>query len=95
MAVNRLFTGVDGGGTKCRVRIRDADGALLGEAVGGLANLYQDSQAAIATILETIAEAMVKAKLRPEERQHMHVGLGLAGAVTVETVTAYLRDLGR
>ena len=93
MAVNRLFTGVDGGGTKCRVRIRHADGAPLGEAVGGLANLYQDSDAAIATILGTIAEAMAKAGLGTEERRHMNVGLGLAGAVTPETVAAVKQAL--
>jgi glucosamine kinase len=93
MAARQVFAGVDGGGTKCRIRIRAEDGALLGEAEGGLANLYQDQQAAIATILATITQAMAKAGLMEEDRRHMHVGLGLAGAVTEETTSAVRRAL--
>ncbi|TMJ43597.1 MAG: N-acetylglucosamine kinase, partial [Alphaproteobacteria bacterium] len=72
MAEKRLFMGVDGGGTKCQIRIRGQDGALLGEAEGGLANLYSDLDAAVATIIATITEALAKAGLKPEDRQHMH-----------------------
>jgi glucosamine kinase len=93
VAENRFFMGVDGGGTKCRIRIRGQDGGLLGESVGGLANLYSDLDAAIATILDTIAEALAEAGLKPEDRRHMHVGLGLAGAVTDETTTAVRQAL--
>jgi glucosamine kinase len=93
MAGQQLFVGVDGGGTKCRIRIRGADGALLTEAQGGLANLYSDKETAIATILATIAEAMGKANLEEQDRPQMHVGLGLAGAVTEETTAAVRRAL--
>ena len=93
MAENRLFMGVDGGGTKCRIRIRGQDGGLRGEAAGGLANLYSDLDAAIGTILATIMEALAKAGLKPEDRRQMHVGLGLAGAVTEETTTAVRQAL--
>jgi glucosamine kinase len=93
VAEKRLFMGVDGGGTKCRIRIRGQDGALLGEAEGGLANLYSDLGAAVATILATITEALAKAGLKPEDRRHMHVGLGLAGAVTEQTTTAVRQAL--
>lgn len=93
MVPQELFVGVDGGGTKCRIRIRGADGALLTEAQGGLANLYSDQETALATILATIAEAMAKAKLGQEDRSNMHVGLGLAGAVRQETTAAVRRAL--
>jgi glucosamine kinase len=93
MASQQLFVGVDGGGTKCRIRIRAADDTLLAEAQGGLANLYSDKEAAIATIQASIAEAMAKATLDQQDCQHMHVGLGLAGAVTVETTAAVRRAL--
>lgn len=93
MAAQQLFVGVDGGGTRCRIRIRAADSALLGEAQGGFANLYSDKETAIATIQATIAEALTKAKLTEQDRQRMHVGLGLAGAVTEETTTAVHRAL--
>lgn len=83
-----LFMGVDGGGTKCRVRLRDRQGDRLGEAVGGLANLYQDLEAAIGTIRATMAEVAQQAGLSEADRRHIHVGLGLAGAVTEETTSA-------
>lgn len=83
-----LFMGVDGGGTKCRIRLRDRQGAQLAEAVGGLANLYQDLDAAIGTIRATMAETMRQAGLDDADRPHIHVGLGLAGAVTEETTGA-------
>ncbi len=85
--------GVDGGGTKCRIRLRDHKGDLLSEATGGLANLYQDLDAALATILATIAEALGKAGLTDKDRSRIHVGLGLAGAVTAETTAAVSRVL--
>ncbi|QIG47649.1 N-acetylglucosamine kinase [Nordella sp. HKS 07] len=88
-----LFMGVDGGGTKCRVRLRDRQGERLGEAVGGLANLYQDLEAAIATIHATMAETMGQAGLTEADRRFIHVGLGLAGAVTDETTGAVSRAL--
>jgi glucosamine kinase len=93
MAARQLFVGVDGGGTKCRIRVRAADSALLAEAQGGRANLYSDQEAAIASILATMAEAMARARLGPDDRPNMHVGLGLAGAVTKETTAAVRRAL--
>lgn len=83
-----LFMGVDGGGTKCRVRLRDRAGAPVAEAVGGLANLYQDLDTAIGTIRATMAETLRLAGLADKDRRSIHVGLGLAGAVTAETTSA-------
>ncbi len=74
-----LFLGVDGGGSKCRVRIRNREGQLLAEAVGGPANIYQDMNAALRTILETSEEAAGKAGVALKE---LNAGLGLAGVVT-------------
>lgn len=74
-----LFLGVDGGGSRCRARIRHRDGRLLGEAVGGASNIYQDFDGAIATIIATAAEAASTAGVSPGA---LHAGLGLAGIVT-------------
>lgn len=93
MSERILFMGVDGGGTKCRVRLRDRHGASLAEAVGGLANLYQDLAAALATIRATMAETMRLAGLGDMDQKAIHVGLGLAGAVTEETTGAVRRAL--
>ena len=55
------FLGMDGGGSRCRARIRNAAGDVLGEAIGGPSNLYQDFEAAVSTILKTADVAATKA----------------------------------
>ena len=42
----RFYLGVDGGATRCRARLRDATGALIGEVEGAAANVYVDFDAA-------------------------------------------------
>ena len=39
-----LFLGIDGGGTKCRARLRNAQGDLLGEGTGGPSNIRLDPE---------------------------------------------------
>jgi glucosamine kinase len=73
------FLGIDGGGSRCRARIRDANGDLLAEALGGSANVYQDFDKALSTILETSNAAAAKANIALNA---IHAGLGLAGLVT-------------
>lgn len=73
------FLGIDGGGSRCRGRIRDQQGQLLGEAIGGSSNIYQSFNGALANIIATAAEAAAKAGLTTAE---LHAGLGLAGLVT-------------
>src|SRR5437868_7139846 len=79
----RLFLGIDGGGSKCRARIRDEAGVKLGEAEGGVANVYFDFDAAIAVIIETARAAAMEAGVTIEE---LHAGFGLAGAMTSDAV---------
>jgi len=74
-----LFLGIDGGGSRCRARIRRADGTVLGEALGGPSNIYQDFLGALDTILATANEAVGMAGLKTVD---LHAGLGLAGIVT-------------
>ena len=73
------FLGIDGGGRRCRARIRAADGTLLAEAAGGASNIYQDFDGALATIMATAAEAARRAGLATQD---LHAGLGIAGIVT-------------
>ena len=73
------FLGIDGGGSRCRARIRDAEGRLLGEAAGGASNIYQDFDGALATIVATAGDAAGRAGLGTGQ---LHAGLGLAGIVT-------------
>jgi glucosamine kinase len=71
--------GVDGGGTRCRARLRDAQGRLLGEAEGGLANVYQDFEGALRSIVETARAACRAAGLPEDATALCRAGLGLAG----------------
>jgi glucosamine kinase len=73
------FLGIDGGGSRCRARIRATDGALLAEAEGGPSNIYQDFEGALRTIIETARIASHKAHVTIET---LNAGLGLAGIVT-------------
>lgn len=79
MSKGPYFLGIDGGGSRCRARIRSADGTLLAEAVGGASNIYQDFAGALATIMDTARQAAAAAGLVTEE---IHAGMGLAGIVT-------------
>lgn len=79
MAKRRFFLGVDGGGSKCRARIRDESGVLLSEAIGGSSNIYQNFDGALASIVAASREAASKAQVTLDE---LHAGLGLAGIVT-------------
>ena len=79
MSKGQFFLGVDGGGSRCRARIRDAGGRLLAEATGGASNIYQDFDGALATIIDTARAAADRAGLRSEE---LNAGLGIAGIVT-------------
>jgi len=75
----KFFLGIDGGGSRCRARIRDRQGSLLSEAEGGASNIYQNLGAALATIIATGREAASRAKVSTES---LHAGLGLAGLIT-------------
>ena len=79
MSTGPFFLGIDGGGSRCRARIRGVDGALLAEAMGGPSNIYQDFAGALATIVDTAREAAGRASLKTEQ---IHAGLGIAGIVT-------------
>jgi glucosamine kinase len=79
MSDSGFFLGVDGGGSRCRVRIRDRAGRFLSEAEGGASNIYQDLEAALETIIGTAREAGNAAGVKTNE---VHAGLGIAGLVT-------------
>ncbi len=75
----QIFLGIDGGGSRCRARIRGVSGKILGEATGGASNMYQDFDGAAATIVQTAKTAAAQAGLQTEA---LHAGLGIAGIIT-------------
>jgi glucosamine kinase len=75
-----ILIGVDGGGSRCRVRARFADGTPIGEAEGGSANIFSDLDLALSNILAVTRAALEQGGLGEDDLARCHVGLGLAGA---------------
>ncbi len=74
-----IFAGVDGGGTHCRVRLRDAAGKLLGEAEGGPANIRLGLNLAWGNVLGALDKALSEAGRQSTNWDEISIGLGLAG----------------
>jgi len=79
MKTDLYFIGIDGGGTKCRARLEDASGALLGEGVSGPANIMRDCTLATSSILDAVSKAIAQSSM-PIKMDQCVVGAGLAGA---------------
>lgn len=76
----RYYLGIDGGGTGCRARLRDAAGNLLGEGTGGAANIRLDIGRVRQSILDAAEAARTAAGLDAAIWAETHAGFGLAGA---------------
>lgn len=81
---SEFFIGVDGGGTKCRVRIRDQHGHVCSDAEGGPANIYSDFDAAISEIKKTLDHALTNLSAHKISKSDLALGLGLAGIITLD-----------
>jgi glucosamine kinase len=73
-----LFIGVDGGGTRCGARLRDAEGRLLGEGSAGPGNARL-GDASFAEVLKACRMAVEVAGLGESDLRRIHAGFGLAG----------------
>ncbi len=79
MQAGRLYLGVYCGGSRCRARLRDAEGRQIAEAQGPGGNLYVNFVAALAAVDKQIDAACAKAGLGGADRAELALGLGLAG----------------
>ena len=75
----QLFAGVDGGGTQCRVRIRDAGGALVGEGASGSGNVRLGLELVWANVLDALDQALAQGGRNRTAFSRMSLGLGMAG----------------
>nr|WP_282587915.1 BadF/BadG/BcrA/BcrD ATPase family protein [Lichenifustis flavocetrariae] len=94
-ASGSLYVGIDGGGSRCRVRVVDGAGHLVSSAEGGSANVYLDFENALAVIERTVEVAC--SSLGPSAQ--CHAGIGLAGvsspAVATRVATRLQHAFGR
>lgn len=74
-----LTIGIDGGATRCRARLRDANGQALAEASGAAANIHVDFAGAIAALRAVVDALLAKAGVQDADRGLIAIGLGLAG----------------
>ena len=72
--------GIDGGGTSCRAALATADGAIVGRARSGAANIRTDLTGARANIVEAARQAFQAANEDPDLIPRTPAILGLAGA---------------
>ena len=72
------FLGVDGGGTRCRARLADSAGTVLGEGVAGPANLRLGLKEAFRAVLDATGQCLVQAGLSLDDQ--IFACLALAGA---------------
>lgn len=73
------FLGIDGGGSKCKARLEDDTGNLLGEYISGPANPMRDYELAMASIQDVIIGVFDNAKLGGDCASRTHAVMGLAG----------------
>lgn len=73
------YLGIDGGGTRCRARIEDENGSVLGAANSGPATTRVGFEKAWRSIMEATEAAAAQAGLTREDFAQMHAGIGLAG----------------
>lgn len=73
-----LFLGVDGGGTRCRARLTDAAGTVLGEGVAGPANIRLGLDESFRAVLDAAGQCLAQAGLSFDDP--IIACLALAGA---------------
>ncbi|QIL85052.1 N-acetylglucosamine kinase [Vibrio sp. HDW18] len=86
------YVGVDGGGTSCRARIRDAQGQSIGEAKSGSANILLGVDRALQAVIDAITLAAQQGGLSEQAFANMHVGLALAGAEQKNAWHAFIQQ---
>lgn len=75
----KLYLGIDGGGTRCRARIVNNAGDTLGEAMCGGANTRLGIDHVFGEIIAAATMALKEAGLPGSRLSDLHAGLGLAG----------------
>ena len=74
-----LFLGVDGGGTRCRARLADGSGAVLGEGTAGPGQHSLRPGDSFAAVLDATGQCLAEAGLGFDSRPIIAC-LALAGA---------------
>ena len=74
-----LFLGIDGGGSKCKAIVMNANDDVLGTGVSGPGNPLHGFEQACHSITESAELALADAGLEDISLNELHAGVGLAG----------------
>lgn len=85
----KYFIGIDGGGTKCKVRLEDSQGNLLAESIAGPANAARDLDGSIGSLLQAAQLAITTSGIKNLALKDIHAGIGLAGLNIPEVMQAF------
>ncbi|WP_027052842.1 N-acetylglucosamine kinase [Mesorhizobium erdmanii] len=76
----KFVLGIDGGGTSCRAALATVEGAVVGRAKSGAANIRTDLTGARSNIVDAARQAFIAAGQDPQLIPQTPAILGLAGA---------------
>lgn len=86
-----LYIGVDGGATKCIVRVEDEKGQLLGRETSGPANIRLSVTQAFDSVHSALNRILARLDIRPNDPAYrLHAGMGLAGCEVLSAYQAFL-----
>lgn len=86
----KLFLGVDGGGTNCRVRLADENLTTLAEVTNGRSNLQiEEGEPAYRSIMAGTREVFERAGIDYAETANTYACFGMAGARLVSARDAF------
>ncbi|NNE86104.1 MAG: ATPase [Alphaproteobacteria bacterium] len=86
----RLFCGVDGGGSKTRIALYDAAGQQLGLTIAGPTSLTLRGPQAWDVILDALRGLCAAISHDPDDFRDMHFGIGLAGVNNGDQRAAFI-----
>lgn len=86
-----LYIGVDGGATKCIVRVEDESGKMLGREIGGPANIRLSVSQAWASINFALEKILNQLNIKLGDTDyHWYAGMGLAGCELSSAYESFL-----
>lgn len=89
---NSYYIGIDGGGTRCRVRLCDEQLRTLASAEAGSANVFQDTQQAWQSVQQGLQLVAKAADISPNDLHNAVIVAGLAGAEVNSCAQAFLQQ---
>jgi glucosamine kinase len=89
--IQDIFIGIDGGGTKSKIRVEDSHHQLIGQAVNGAACLRISVDAAWQAIYTALDEILQPQQISLQDKKYrFHVGMGLSGCEVKEAYQEFM-----